>query len=143
MGFGFAGGHSHRPAQPSSARPRVFRLKKSHALINRMGFNNAGAQRLHHQLSLLGIYRDNAGAGIPIGISIGKTKVVPVEAAVDDYLASLALVAPMHRLRGDQRLEPQHTRAAQPAGRGAAVAARPGRSGPPDACRCSSRSPPT
>lgn len=95
MGFGFAElGTVTAQAQPGNERPRVFRLKKSHALINRMGFNNAGAQRLHHELSLLGIYRDNAGAGIPIGISIGKTKVVPLEAAVDDYLASLALVAP-------------------------------------------------
>lgn len=95
LGFGFAelGTVTAQP-QPGNERPRVFRLKRSKALINRMGFNNAGAARLHHELSLLGVYRGNEGAGIPIGISIGKTKVVPLDAAVDDYLTSLALVAP-------------------------------------------------
>ncbi|MFT3862214.1 quinone-dependent dihydroorotate dehydrogenase [Micropruina sp.] len=95
LGFGFAElGTVTAQAQPGNDRPRVFRLKPSKALINRMGFNNAGASRLHHELSLLGVYRGNEGAGIPIGISIGKTKVVPVENAVDDYLTSLDLVAP-------------------------------------------------
>lgn len=95
LGFGFAElGTVTAQAQPGNDKPRVFRLRRSHALINRMGFNNAGAARLHHELSLLGVYRGNDGAGIPIGISIGKTKVVPVEDAVDDYLTSLALVIP-------------------------------------------------
>ena len=95
LGFGFAelGTVTAQP-QPGNDKPRVFRLKKSRALINRMGFNNAGAARLHRELSLLGVYRGNDGAGLPIGISIGKTKAVPVEDAVDDYLASLRLVAP-------------------------------------------------
>jgi len=95
LGFGFAelGTVTAQP-QPGNDKPRVFRLKRSRALINRMGFNNAGAARLHRELSLLGVYRGNEGAGIPIGISIGKTKVVPVENAVDDYLTSLRLVAP-------------------------------------------------
>ncbi len=95
MGFGFAElGTVTAQAQPGNDRPRVFRLRKSKALINRMGFNNAGAARLHHELSLLGVYRNNDGAGIPIGISIGKTKIVAVEDAVDDYLTSLDLVIP-------------------------------------------------
>ncbi len=95
LGFGFAelGTVTAQP-QPGNDRPRVFRLTKSKALINRMGFNNAGAARLHHELSLLGVYRGNGGAGLPIGISIGKTKIVPVDEAVDDYLTSFALVAP-------------------------------------------------
>ncbi len=95
LGFGFAElGTVTAQAQPGNDKPRVFRLSKSRALINRMGFNNAGAARLHHELSLLGVYRNNDGAGIPIGISIGKTKIVPVEDAVDDYLTSLDLVIP-------------------------------------------------
>ena len=95
LGFAFAElGTVTAQAQPGNDRPRVFRLRRSKALINRMGFNNAGAARLHHELSLLGVYRGNEDAGIPIGISIGKTKVVPVEDAVDDYLASLDLVVP-------------------------------------------------
>ena len=95
LGFSFAElGTVTAQAQPGNDRPRVFRLRRSKALINRMGFNNAGAARLHHELSLLGVYRGNGGAGIPIGISIGKTKIVPVEDAVGDYLASLDLVVP-------------------------------------------------
>lgn len=95
LGFGFAElGTVTAQAQPGNDKPRVFRLPHSRALINRMGFNNAGAAALHHELSLLGIYRDGDGAGIPIGISIGKTKAVPVENAVADYLASLEVVAP-------------------------------------------------
>ena len=95
LGFGFAElGTVTAQAQPGNDKPRVFRLPRSKALINRMGFNNAGAARLHHELSQLGVYRRGGGAGIPIGISIGKTKVVPVEHAVADYLAALALVAP-------------------------------------------------
>ncbi|MFT4295722.1 MAG: quinone-dependent dihydroorotate dehydrogenase [Micropruina sp.] len=95
LGFGFAElGTVTAQAQPGNDKPRVFRLRKSTALINRMGFNNAGAARLHRELSLLGVYRGNEGAGIPIGISIGKTKVVPVEDAVDDYLTSLEMVLP-------------------------------------------------
>ncbi len=145
MGFGFAElGTVTAQAQPGNARPRVFRLKKSHALINRMGFNNAGAQRLHHELSLLGIYRDNAGAGIPIGISIGKTKVVPVEAAVDDYLASLALVAPHADYVAINVSSPNTPglRSLQDGERCCSCCA-PWSSGPPDGCRCSSRSLPT
>jgi dihydroorotate dehydrogenase len=95
LGFGFAElGTVTAQAQPGNDRPRVFRLRNSQALINRMGFNNHGARQLHHELSQLGIYRGNGAAGIPLGISIGKTKVVPVTDAVEDYLASFRLVAP-------------------------------------------------
>lgn len=95
LGFAFAElGTVTAQAQPGNDKPRVFRLRHSKALINRMGFNNAGAARLHHELSLLGVYRGNDEAGIPIGISIGKTKIVPVEDAVDDYLTSLDQVIP-------------------------------------------------
>ena len=95
LGFGFAElGTVTAQAQPGNDKPRVFRLRRSGALVNRMGFNNAGAARLHHELSLLGVYRGGDGAGIPIGISIGKTKVVPVQDAVDDYLTSLSVVLP-------------------------------------------------
>lgn len=95
LGFGFAElGTVTAQAQRGNDKPRVFRLRRSGALVNRMGFNNAGAARLHHELSLLGVYRGGDGAGIPIGISIGKTKVVPVQDAVDDYLTSLSVVLP-------------------------------------------------
>ncbi len=95
MGFGFAElGTVTAQGQPGNDRPRVFRLRDSQALINRMGFNNAGARALHHQLSLYSIYRGNRAAGIPLGISLGKTKTTPLDDAVGDYLDSFDLVAP-------------------------------------------------
>lgn len=95
LGFGFAEvGTVTGRAQPGNDRPRVFRLRDSHALINRMGFNNPGAEAVAATLAARNVYRGNGTAGMPVGISIGKTKVVPLEEAVDDYLASLRLLAP-------------------------------------------------
>jgi dihydroorotate dehydrogenase len=95
LGFGFAElGTITGRAQPGNDRPRVFRLRESHALINRMGFNNPGAAAVAATLAARNVYRGNGVAGLPVGISIGKTKVVPLEEAVDDYLTSLRLLAP-------------------------------------------------
>ena len=95
LGFAFAElGTVTAQAQPGNPRPRIFRLRDSKALINRMGFNNDGALALANRLAVGGIFRGNGAAGIPLGISIGKTKVVPVEDAVDDYLTSLRILAP-------------------------------------------------
>jgi len=94
LGFAFAElGTVTAQAQPGNPKPRVFRLKESRALINRMGFNNDGALALANRLAVAGVYRGNGAAGIPLGISIGKTKIVPVEEAVADYLASLRTLA--------------------------------------------------
>ncbi|WP_281965878.1 quinone-dependent dihydroorotate dehydrogenase [Serinicoccus marinus] len=74
-------------AQPGNPRPRMVRLPESAAVINRMGFNNEGVHALARRL------RDARRAGlvrIPVGVSIGKSKVTPVEEAVPDYLASVA-----------------------------------------------------
>lgn len=94
LGFAFAelGTVTAQP-QPGNPKPRIVRLPASAALINRMGFNNAGAHALANRLSVAGVFRGNNAAGIPLGISIGKTKVVAVEDAVADYLASLRLLA--------------------------------------------------
>lgn len=81
-------------AQPGNDRPRLFRLKDSGGLINRMGFNNLGAAALASRLEAAGVRRGNRAVGIPVGISIGKTKVTPIEDATDDYLTSLRLLAP-------------------------------------------------
>ncbi|MCS7478379.1 quinone-dependent dihydroorotate dehydrogenase [Umezawaea endophytica] len=84
MGFGFVEvGTVTRHPQPGNPRPRLFRLRESEAIINRMGFNNAGAQALAARLDRLGPLR------VPLGISLGKSKVTPVEEAVEDYCASL------------------------------------------------------
>lgn len=74
-------------AQKGNPRPRLFRLVDEHALINRMGFNNRGAVALAARLARL---RDAGRWPVaPVGANLGKTKVVPNEEAVGDYLNSL------------------------------------------------------
>ncbi|MGH3655067.1 MAG: quinone-dependent dihydroorotate dehydrogenase [Micromonosporaceae bacterium] len=89
LGFGFTevGTVTWHP-QPGNPRPRVFRLAGSDAIVNRMGFNNHGAQALAERLAALG------PLPAPLGISIGKSKVTPLPEAVDDYLASLRTLYP-------------------------------------------------
>ena len=72
--------------RPGNPRPRLFRLTESESIVNRMGFNNAGAAELADRLAALG------PIGVPLGISLGKSKVTPVESAVGDYLTSLRAV---------------------------------------------------
>ena len=79
--------------QPGNDRPRLFRLPDSRAIINRMGFNNLGASALAERLAAAGVSRGNLAVGIPVGISIGKTKKAPLDEAAEDYLASLRTVA--------------------------------------------------
>jgi dihydroorotate dehydrogenase len=77
-------------AQPGNPKPRVFRFPKEEAVINRMGFNNAGADAIAAHLAKLpkpGQHR------IPVGINLGKTKLTPLDQAVEDYLASFARLA--------------------------------------------------
>ncbi len=95
LGFGFAElGTVTALAQPGNDRPRLFRLPQSRAIVNRMGFNNAGADALAQRLSAAGVARGNGVVGMPLGISIGKSKVTPLDEAGADYLASLRLLAP-------------------------------------------------
>ncbi|MEU6024633.1 quinone-dependent dihydroorotate dehydrogenase [Micromonospora sp. NBC_01739] len=84
LGFGFVevGTVTAHP-QPGNPRPRLFRLPDSEAVINRMGFNNAGAEALAARLAAL-----PRPLGVPLGISLGKSKVTPLEEAVADYQAS-------------------------------------------------------
>jgi dihydroorotate dehydrogenase len=87
LGFGFVEvGTVTAKAQPGNDKPRLFRLRDSEAIINRMGFNNAGAAALADRLEKLG------GIGVPLGISLGKSKVTPLEEAVEDYLTSYRLL---------------------------------------------------
>lgn len=86
IGFGYAElGTVTAQAQPGNPAPRLFRLKADRAILNRMGFNNPGAVEVARNL------RARRGDGI-IGINIGKTKVVPIEDAVDDYRTSARLL---------------------------------------------------
>jgi dihydroorotate dehydrogenase len=95
LGFGFAelGTVTARP-QPGNDQPRLFRLPQSRAIVNRMGFNNAGAEALARRLATAGVVRGNGAVGMPLGISIGKSKVTPLADAAEDYLTSLRLLAP-------------------------------------------------
>ena len=79
-------------AQPGNEKPRLFRLPADRALINRMGFNNDGAEAVADRLGEL---RARYGSKLPIiGVNIGKSKVTPVEEAADDYRTSARLLAP-------------------------------------------------
>lgn len=79
-------------AQPGNPKPRLFRLLADRALINRMGFNNDGAEAVAKRLHAL---REKSQAGLPvIGINIGKSKVTPVEDAAEDYRKSARLLSP-------------------------------------------------
>ena len=95
LGFGHVElGTVTAQSQPGNTRPRLFRLPRSQALVNRMGFNNAGAAALADRLATAGVVRGNRALGIPVGVSIGKTKTTPLAAAAEDFLTSLRLLAP-------------------------------------------------
>jgi len=84
LGFGFVevGTVTAQP-QPGNEKPRLFRLVEDEAVINRMGFNNLGSAALAERLEGYG------PLGYPLGVSIGKSKVTPLDKAVDDYVMSL------------------------------------------------------
>jgi dihydroorotate dehydrogenase len=91
LGFGFAEvGTITAHAQPGNPQPRLFRLPADRALINRLGFNNTGADAVARQLAHL---QGAAAPSIPIGINIGKSRHTPLEQAVDDYVYSFGRLA--------------------------------------------------
>jgi dihydroorotate dehydrogenase len=80
-----------RHAQAGNPKPRLFRLKKDLSLINRMGFNNDGADAVARRLEKL----RSSGAKLPIvGVNIGKSKITELEDAVSDYEYSAEKLAP-------------------------------------------------
>ncbi len=87
LGFGFVEiGTVTSLAQPGNPRPRLFRLQRDRALLNRMGFNNHGASAAAQKLS-----RPRRSV---VGANIGRSKVTPNDAAVADYVTSTELLAP-------------------------------------------------
>ncbi|HNC96420.1 MAG TPA: quinone-dependent dihydroorotate dehydrogenase [Myxococcota bacterium] len=74
--------------QPGNPKPRLFRLKEERGILNRMGFNNLGAEQLAQRLGAL--RERGAWPSVPVGANIGKSKVVPNEEAAQDYKKSLA-----------------------------------------------------
>lgn len=89
LGFGFVEiGSVTALAQPGNPKPRLFRLPEDKALINRMGFNNQGAEAVANRLRAL--QREHEKLPVPLGINLGKSKATPLEQAPQDYLQSLA-----------------------------------------------------
>ncbi|MBD0318947.1 MAG: quinone-dependent dihydroorotate dehydrogenase, partial [Gemmatimonadetes bacterium] len=76
--------------QPGNPQPRLFRLPDDEALINRMGFNNPGAEAVAARLARTRIEP-------VLGINIGKSKATPLEDATSDYLRSFDLLEPFAR----------------------------------------------
>ena len=80
-------------AQSGNEKPRLFRLIPDRALINRMGFNNVGALAVAKNIEAA---RKRYGSDLPvIGINIGKSRVVEVQDAADDYRTSARILAPL------------------------------------------------
>jgi dihydroorotate dehydrogenase len=93
LGFGFIEiGTITAQRQSGNPRPRIFRIPEKEALINRLGFNNQGVEQIAGRLDRL--RQSSAWPKIPVGINIGKSRIVPLEDAVADYLKSF------QRLRG-------------------------------------------
>ncbi|MGZ4961309.1 MAG: quinone-dependent dihydroorotate dehydrogenase [Limisphaerales bacterium] len=87
LGFGFTelGGVTWH-AQPGNDKPRMFRAIADRALINRMGFNNPGAEAMAQTLA--GWKRSGNWPNHPVGINLGKSKITPLEKAAEDYANS-------------------------------------------------------
>ena len=93
LGFGFLElGTVTAHAQEPNPAPNLFRLPADRALINRLGFPNQGAEAVVARFSAAGGAR---ACGVPVGFSIGKSRIVdvdPIEGAIEDYLASYRAV---------------------------------------------------
>ncbi|MBI2347709.1 MAG: quinone-dependent dihydroorotate dehydrogenase [Deltaproteobacteria bacterium] len=93
FGFGFVEiGAVTAQGQPGNPKPRLIRLPKDQALINRLGFNNEGAEAVRARLDSI---RDSGGwPRIPLGINIGRTKAVETKDAAADYLFTFERLYP-------------------------------------------------
>jgi dihydroorotate dehydrogenase len=93
FGFGFMEiGAVTAQAQPGNPKPRLYRLPEDHALINRLGFNNEGAAAI--ALKLAHRRRRGAMPVIPVGINLGRTKIVETKDAVADFLTAFETLFP-------------------------------------------------
>jgi dihydroorotate dehydrogenase len=93
LGLGFVEVGTVTPLpQPGTRRPRLFRLGRDEALINRMGFNNAGAAAVARNVMLA---RRHLPAGFVVGVNLGRGRSTSDEQAVEDYRAAHRLLAPV------------------------------------------------
>ncbi len=89
IGFGFMEVGTVTPVgQPGNEQPRLFRLPPDEALVNRMGFNNKGAEEMAVRLAAL------QSRPVPIGVNIGKNKITPNEEAHLDYERCIRVLYP-------------------------------------------------
>jgi len=93
LGFGFSelGGVTWQ-AQPGNPPPRLFRAVAEEAIVNRMGFNNPGAEALAQKLAEW--RASGRWPNHPVGINLGKSKVTPLEIAAEDYANSFRVLLP-------------------------------------------------
>jgi dihydroorotate dehydrogenase len=93
LGLGFIEVGTVTPEpQPGNPRPRLFRLVQDEALINRMGFNNAGAVAVARNVMLA---RRHLPRNVVVGINVGRGRATPPDDPTDDYLAAHRLLAPV------------------------------------------------
>jgi dihydroorotate dehydrogenase len=93
FGFGFMELGTVTPLpQPGKPRPRMFRFPDRRAIVNRMGFNNAGAAAVARHLAWQG--QNGLRPPCPIGLSVGKNATTPAENAADDYRIATQALAP-------------------------------------------------
>ncbi len=91
LGFGFTelGGVTWH-AQPGNPKPRMFRAIPDEGVINRMGFNNSGAEAVAQKLTEW--KKSGRWPSHPVGINLGKSKITPLENAAEDYLDSFRVL---------------------------------------------------
>jgi len=95
MGFGFVEVGTVTPkGQPGNPKPRMFRLPKAQALINRLGFNNEGLDAFLHNVQKAHFREKAHTHPMLLGLNIGKNASTPIENAADDYLICLEGVYP-------------------------------------------------
>ena len=95
LGFGFVEVGTVTPkGQPGNPKPRMFRLPKQNALINRLGFNNEGLDAFIANVKQSKLRQQPKAGGMLLGLNIGKNAATPIERATDDYLICLEGVYP-------------------------------------------------
>jgi len=95
FGFGFSElGTVTKFSQPGNKKPRLFRLAKEKAALNRLGFNNNGSISFENNLIKQKIKKAKERKNICLGINFGKSKITPLDKSTEDYIASLKRLMP-------------------------------------------------
>ncbi len=96
LGFGFIEIGTITPLpQPGNPKPRLFRLPDDEAMINRMGFNNQGAEVVAARLTAFQQWKEAQQLNVAIGANIGMNRNTPIEKAPDDYIFCLRTLRPV------------------------------------------------